>query len=129
MFDDLNPYMSLKPIDLLIKQEELTEKLSKAYTLSNADNILYSLLNMKDMLDAEIERRMYSGEINDEVAFIFEDYMHRKNDIENEIMEQIDDVNAQAEFGEINDSELALKLEELEKKKKQAISRLYESIK
>jgi len=129
MFDDLNPYMSLKPIDLLIKQEELNEKLSKAYTLSNADNILYSLLNMKDMLDAEIERRMYSGEINDEVAFIFEDYMHRKNDIENEIMEQIDDVNAQAEFGEINDSELALKLEEIENKKNQAIKRLYESIK
>lgn len=125
----INPFYTLKSIDLLIKREELDSKLDACMKLRNADNIINSLLTFKEQLDEEIERRMYSNEINDEVIFVFEDYMKRKHDIENEALEQSEQVKMAAHFGDINEVELALKLEDIEKNKKEGLNRLAETIK
>lgn len=130
MFDvNVNPYRQLKSIDLLIKQTELENKLAATSGLSNAGTIVDSLLQYKDQISEEVERRMYNGEINDEVIFIFEDYMRRKNEIEMNSVEQREELQAQLQFGDINESQYIMKLEELDKNTKQSLDNLNKMLK
>jgi hypothetical protein len=80
-------------------------------------------------LDEEIDRRMYNGEINDSVIFLFEDYMRRKNDIETTAMNQIEEAQMQAEYGDINEAQLVKKLDEINKNKEKGLADLVKSIK
>ena len=72
---------------------------------------------------------MYNGEINDEVIFIFEDYMRRKNEIEMNSVEQREELQAQLQFGDINESQYIMKLEELDKNTKQSLDNLNKMLK
>ena len=124
-----NPFYNLPVIDLLIKQQDMESKISMASGISGADNMVQSLFNLKMQLDEEIDRRMYNGEINDSVIFIFEDYMRRKNDIETTAMNQIEEAQMQAEYGDINEAQLVKKLDEINKNKEKGLNDLVKSIK
>ena len=127
--NEVNPYYNLPVIDLLIKQQDLDNKLSKIYNLNGCDQITQTFYKLKIQLDEEIDRRMYNGEINDSTIFIFEDYMRRKNDIETTAMNQIEEVQLQAEYGDITESELVKKLDEINKNKEKGLADLVKSIK
>ena len=124
-----NPFYNLPVIDLLIKQQDMESKISMASGISGADNMVQSLFNLKMQLDEEIDRRMYNGEINDSVIFLFEDYMRRKNDIETTAMNQIEEAQMQAEYGDINEAQLVKKLDEINKNKEKGLADLVKSIK
>ena len=124
-----NPFYNLPVIDLLIKQQDMESKISRATGISGADNMVQSLFNLKMQLDEEIDRRMYNGEINDSVIFLFEDYMRRKNEIETTAMNQIEEAEMQAEYGDINEAQLVKKLDEINKNKEKGLADLVKSIK
>ena len=124
-----NPFYNLPVIDLLIKQQDMESKISMASGISGADNMVQSLFNLKMQLDEEIDRRMYNGEINDSVIFLFEDYMRRKNEIETTAMNQIEEAQMQAEYGDINEAQLVKKLDEINKNKEKGLADLVKSIK
>lgn len=125
----VNPYYNLPVIDLLIKQQDMESKLSKISGISGADQMVQTLYNLKMQLDEEIDRRMYNGELNDTVIFLFEDYMRRKNEIETTAMNQIEEVQMQAEYGDINEAQMVKKIDEINKNKEKGLQDLAKTIK
>lgn len=127
--NDINPYYNMSVIDLLIKQHDMEEKISRTYGLQGCDQMIQSLYNLKSQLDEEIDRRMYNGELNDNVIFVFEDYMRRKNDIETVAQNQIEEANLQAQYGDITEAEMIKKIDEINQNKEKGLADLVKSIK
>ena len=127
--NDVNPFYNLPVVDLLIKQQEMEEKISLTYGLQGADTMVNILRNLKYQLDEEIDRRMYTGEINDNVIFIFEDYLKRKDAIETEAMNQLEQVQAMFEYGDISETEMIKRTDEINKNKEKGLADLVKSIK
>lgn len=127
--NDVNPFYNLPVVDLLIKQQEMEEKISLTYGLQGADTMVNTLRNLKYQLDEEIDRRMYTGEINDNIIFIFEDYLKRKDAIETEAMNQLEQVQVMFEYGDITEVEMIKRTDEINKNKEKGLSDLVKSIK
>ena len=107
-------YKSLSSFQLLLKQSELEDKISKLSKCSGAEIMLNSLFTYQEELRNEIDYRMSIGEINQRTYFMIDEYYRQIDEIEKSRIKEEYELTRLRASGNISELEFNDRIKQLQ---------------
>ena len=126
-YSEMISYKSLSSFDLLMKKQEVEEKIFTLAKCSGADRIIDSLYNCEMAIDNEIATRQATGKINKRTYFMMEEYFRQLDEFEVAQAKEMNEYVRQRAAGLLTEAQLNEKLEEMDKLKEEKKKQLAKS--
>lgn len=123
-FNGISKYKSMSSNALLLKLEELDEKLEIARACQTTENMIQTLLEYRTNIEEEIELRIAIGQINEMTYFEVDDFLRKKNELKTAYEELEQDAKNRWISEELNDKELQEELNKIKNNYEREINEL-----
>lgn len=123
-FNGISKYKSMSSNALLLKLEELDEKLEIARACQTTENMIQTLLEYRINIEEEIELRIATGQINEMTYFEVDDFLRKKNELKVAYEELEQDAKNRWISEELNDKELQEELNKIKDNYEREINEL-----
>ena len=123
-FNGISKYKSMSSNALLLKLEELDEKLEIARACQTTENMIQTLLEYRTNIEEEIELRIATGQINEMIYFEVDDFLRKKNELKIAYEELEQDAKNRWISEELNDKELQEELNKIKDNYEREINEL-----
>lgn len=123
-FNGISKYKSMSSNALLLKLEELDEKLEIARACQTTENMIQTLLEYRTNIEEEIELRIATGQINEMTYFEVDDFLRKKNELKIAYEELEQDAKNRWISEELNDKELQEELNKIKDNYEREINEL-----
>jgi Fe-S-cluster containining protein len=123
-FNGISKYKSMSSNALLLKLEELDEKLEIARACQTTENMIQTLLEYRTNIEEEIELRIATGQINEMTYFEVDDFLRKKNELKIAYEELEQDAKNRWISEELNDKELQEELNKIKNNYEREINEL-----
>lgn len=123
-FNGISKYKSMSSNALLLKLEELDEKLEIARACQTTENMIQTLLEYRTNIEEEIELRIAIGQINEMTYFEVDDFLRKKNELKIAYEELEQDAKNRWISEELNDKELQEELNKIKNNYEREINEL-----
>lgn len=123
-FNGISKYKSMSSNALLLKLEELDEKLEIARACQTTENMIQTLLEYRTNIEEEIELRIATGQINEMIYFEVDDFLRKKNELKIAYEELEQDAKNRWISEELNDKELQEELNKIKNNYEREINEL-----
>lgn len=123
-FNGISKYKSMSSNALLLKLEELDEKLEIARACQTTENMIQTLLEYRTNIEEEIELRIATGQINEMTYFEVDDFLCKKNELKVAYEELEQDAKNRWISEELNDKELQEELNKIKDNYEREINEL-----
>lgn len=123
-FNGISKYKSMSSNALLLKLEELDEKLEIARACQTTENMIQTLLEYRTNIEEEIELRIATGQINEMTYFEVDDFLRKKNELKVAYEELEQDAKNRWISEELNDKELQEELNKIKDNYEREINEL-----